>query len=181
MNKQKEIEKMAEIICEAYIPKQKPQELRYADIYRFMPVAEALFDAGYRGMDDYRIMEMQLKSGEIDMKLSSDYFKIFMYSIVQTFKQNGSKNFLATTIDMNDESGEKYSIIIQKVNGKTPQEELSALRNNSGDVKQAVREFAERLKERLVSEVCICGYSQEEVDYQIEECIDELVKEVCGE
>lgn len=48
MDKQKEIERIAEIICEAYIPKQKPQELRYADIYRFMPTATALVNAGYR-------------------------------------------------------------------------------------------------------------------------------------
>lgn len=42
-----EIEKMAEIICEAYTPKQKPQELRYADVYRFKPTATALVNAGY--------------------------------------------------------------------------------------------------------------------------------------
>lgn len=46
---------------------------------------------------------------------------------------------------------------------------------------KTVREFTEKVKKELLSRVCICGYSQEEVDYQMEECINELVKEVCGE
>ncbi len=88
-----EIEKMAEIICEAYTPKQKPQELRYADVYRFKPTATALVNAGY------------------------------------------------------------------------------------GDVKQAVREFAEKVKEKIDEMVENWTF----VVFNVQDAIDELVKEVCGE
>ncbi|MCX4361788.1 MAG: hypothetical protein OSJ74_00150 [Clostridia bacterium] len=55
-----------------------------------------------------------------------------------------------------------------------------------GDVKQAVKEFAERLRESFLRNVFINGdvnvrgkwYTSKEV---IREIIDELVKEVCGE
>lgn len=53
-----------------------------------------------------------------------------------------------------------------------------------GDVEQAVREFAERLKERLAQkEVNLYnGKSQViQIDIQTSIIIDELVKEVCGE
>ncbi|MDE7337323.1 MAG: hypothetical protein K2N32_04330 [Clostridia bacterium] len=61
MDKQKEIEKIAEIICEAYVPKQKPQELRYADVYRFMPAATALINAGYGDVKQYQEEIEQLR------------------------------------------------------------------------------------------------------------------------
>lgn len=53
-----------------------------------------------------------------------------------------------------------------------------------GDVKQAVSEFAERLKERLAQKEVNLYNSKSQViqiDIQTSITIDELVKEVCGE
>lgn len=41
---------------------------------------------------------------------------------------------------------------------------------------EAIKEFAERLKEEL--DISVCGYSSEEVTYQVEDTIDNLVKKM---
>lgn len=73
-----------------------------------------------------------------------------------------------------------------RFNGKCAAEKNAELLVNAGygDVKQAVREFAERLKERLAQKKVDLynGKSQViQIDVQISLIIDELVKEVCGE
>jgi ubiquitin C-terminal hydrolase len=44
---------------------------------------------------------------------------------------------------------------------------------------EAVKEFAERLKQNL--DISVCGYSSEEVTFDVELTIDNLVKEMTGE
>lgn len=45
MNKKKEIQRMSEIIADAYLPNNRPQSS--FDVFRFKPAAEALSKAGY--------------------------------------------------------------------------------------------------------------------------------------
>lgn len=101
-------------------------------------IAEALYNAGYRQLDDVRLMEMQLKNGEVDMKFGSGYFQTFIWSVIQTFKQNGAKNFFA--IECGDDCGERYALTIQKINGKTPVEELNNVRKQTA--KDLLQELA---------------------------------------
>ena len=96
-----------------------------------LETAEVVYNADYREIDDVRLMEMQLKNGEVDMKLGSEYFQTFIWSVIQTFKQNGAKNFFA--IECGDDCGERYALTIQRLNGKTPIEELNNVRKQAAE------------------------------------------------
>lgn len=107
-------------------------DIGYSDRYAVnKKVAETLYNAGYRKMDAVRIYEMQMKNGEIDMKIGSDHFHLFLWCVIQTFKQNGSKNFFTTTVECGENYGERYAITIQKIGGKSPGEELNEVRKNT--------------------------------------------------
>lgn len=104
-------------------------DIGYSDRYEVnKKVAETLYDNNYRKMDEVRLFEMQLKNGEIDMTLGSENFQTFINCIIQTFKQNGGKNFFTTTIECGEKFGERYALTIQKIGGKSPAEELNELR-----------------------------------------------------
>lgn len=179
MDKEKEIEEMACTIRDShYVLRDVERPMK---IYE--KIAKQLYKAGYRKTGDLRIHEMQMKNGEIDMTLESPDCIAFIWSIIQIFRQNGGKNFVTTTIEVsNKEGGERYSLTIQKVGGQTPAEKLIELEQSR---KQAVKEIAEKLKEKLTA--IPDGKNEEEILSKIEVCmkvenyIDELIKELYGE
>ena len=91
------------------------------------------------------VYEMQMKNGEIDMKIGSDNAKLFVSSLVNIFRQNGAKNFFAITVECTD-NGEKYSLTVKKENGKS----LAEATNDK--VKQARKETAMEILDDIFSD-----------------------------
>lgn len=78
-----------------------------------------------------KLYALKMQNGVIDMSLESEHCKAFMATIVQIFKQNGGKNFLCTTVEIGKRKGARYALTIQKMDGKTPSEELADLRDKN--------------------------------------------------
>ena len=93
---------------------------------------------------DLRLYEMQMKNGEIDMAVGSEYCSAFIFSLIQIFRQNGGKNFFTTTVEVDNKQGEKYALTIQKVDRETPAEQLSRLRQ------ETAKNILQDLKDRSV-------------------------------
>lgn len=93
--------------------------------------AKKIAEAGYKKKSDLRIHEMQMKNGEIDMTIGSDDCTLFIWSIIQIFKQNCGKNFVTTTVEVDDKQGERYALTIQKIGGESPAEHLNRIRRET--------------------------------------------------
>lgn len=65
--------------------------------------------------DDVRLYSLDMNNGKIDMTLGSENSKAFIHSIIQLFKQNGGKNFIAIEIEVGEKFGDRYVLTIEKV------------------------------------------------------------------
>lgn len=92
-------------------------------------LADALIAAGIGDVsavkaeqEEIKLLNAEIKNGEIDMTVGSEWFKTFFALIAQIFKQNGASAFLTTTIEGGNDI--KYAVTIQRVGEKSPAEEL---------------------------------------------------------
>lgn len=99
--------------------------------------------------DDLMLHEMHFENGALDMKLSGDSAKAFMYILIEFFKQNGGQDFL--TLTMADKEN-KYAINIQNCNGTdTPAEKMAREEQIAKEYQDVAVELA-RIIQRLERE-----------------------------
>lgn len=75
--------------------------------------------------NDLILHKAHFEDGAFDMSLSGESARLFMYSLVEFFKQNGGKIFLTLTVS---DKENKYAINIENCNGiDTPAEKMARL------------------------------------------------------
>ena len=68
------------------------------------------------------IHSLKNQDGKCDMSVSGETFEFMLYGLMEALRVNEADNFLALTLG-NDKN--KYSVVIQKCDGKTPAEMLA--------------------------------------------------------
>jgi hypothetical protein len=87
--------------------------------------------------EDLKIHELHYGGNVIDMSLSGEPAKLFMISLIEFFKKNGSTNFLTLTVG---NKGDKYAVTIQNSNGiDTPAEKIERLELEINNLQEILR------------------------------------------
>lgn len=71
---------------------------------------------------EFDVLYAGIKNGQVDMSVRGTTLKAITACFIQAFIQSGGTNFFL--YDLKDDDGNKYSVTIQKANGKTPAEML---------------------------------------------------------
>lgn len=99
--------------------------------------------------DDLRLHSLHYENGELDMRLSGERGKLFVFSLVEFFRQNGGKNYLTLTVN---DAKDKFAINIQNCTGTTtPAEKIAFLETLVNDYKNISIDLA-RIIQRLENE-----------------------------
>lgn len=100
-------------------------------------------------------MTVAIQEDKCEFTLDSEYAMIVEKGIINMFKKGGATNFLQLTVGDPENTEDKYSICIQKVEGMSPAEHFNSLREEIVNL-TAAKEAAERDKanlERTIEEI----------------------------
>lgn len=90
---------------------------------------------------DFEVLYAGIKNGEVDMSVRGTTLKAITACFIQAFIQNGGTNFFL--YDLKDDDGNKYSVTIQKANGKTPAEMLHESKAENAELKARLEKAVE--------------------------------------
>lgn len=100
-------------------------------------------------------MTVAIQEDKCEFTLDSEYAMIVEKGIINMFKKGGATNFLQLTVGDPENTEDKYSICIQKVEGMSPAEHFNSLREEIVNL-TAAKEAVERDKanlERTIEEI----------------------------
>lgn len=86
---------------------------------------------------EFDVLYTRIKDGQLDMSVRGTTLKAITACFIQAFIQNGGTNFFL--YDLKDDKNNKYSVTIQKAEGKTPVEILSEYKQKSNVAERAFK------------------------------------------
>lgn len=107
-------------------------------------------------LKDFEILYTGIKEGQVDMSVRGTTLKLIAECFIQAFIQNGGTNFFI--YDLKDDNNNKYSVTIQKVDGKTPAEMLHGYKEEIDNLRSKLQDIYAKSQESSDENCPICNY-----------------------